>query len=287
MKNMRFRFKGCLLVLLTGFMVFAGLLYLAHQANRAPVLPVPPEVVKRTERLTLQGREVLVDVYLPAGVAGAPVVIVAHGFSRSRRVMAGWGILLARQGICAVVPSLPFFADHGGNAQAVRELVRRVHEGGLWETPVLKGGVGLLGHSAGGFSTWMAAAGNAEVRCWAGLDPVDFLGQARAAASGVKVSALMLLAEPGAWNLHANALPWLEHAGANLTALRVRGSTHCDPEHPTTLAAELVSGRTEAKRRAVYERHVLAHFREHLLGHAPLLHGEFTDVDLIINPAAH
>lgn len=287
MKNARQSFKGCLVMGMAALLVGVGGLYLAHQANQAPVLAVPPEVVKRTQRLVLQGRGVMVDFYLPAAAAEAPVVIVAHGFSRSRRVMAGWGILLARHGMCAVVPDLPFFADHEGNAQAVRELVSRVHEGGLGERPGLRGGIGLLGHSAGGFSTWMAAAGNEEVSCWAGLDPVDFYGKARAAAPGLKVPALMLLAEPGAWNLHANALPWLEHAGTPLTALRVRGSTHCDPEHPTTRAAELVSGRTEAKRRAVYERHILAHFREHLLGHAPLMHGQDLEVERLDPQTAH
>jgi hypothetical protein len=40
--------------------------------------------------------------------------------------------------------------------------------------------------------------------------------------------------------------------------LRVRGSTHCDPENPTSRLAELACGHTDPARRAVYERHALA-----------------------------
>jgi hypothetical protein len=41
----------------------------------------------------------------------------------------------------------------------------------------------------------------------------------------------------------------------------VRGSTHCDPEHPTSRLAELACGATDAGRRAVFERHALALLR--------------------------
>jgi poly(3-hydroxybutyrate) depolymerase len=72
-------------------LVFTALLIAAGCANRVPNLPVPPNVTKRTEKLVLQGQEKPVDIYLPQNVEKAPVVIVSHGFTRHRRVMAGLG----------------------------------------------------------------------------------------------------------------------------------------------------------------------------------------------------
>jgi hypothetical protein len=75
-------------------------------------VPCPPEGVVSSERtVRLTGKEVAVDFYLPQGLERAPVVGVAHGFSRSRLNMAGWGGLLASNGFIAAIPNLPALAN--------------------------------------------------------------------------------------------------------------------------------------------------------------------------------
>lgn len=245
-------------------LILTGLVIAAAFANRVPKLPVPPEITRRTEKLVLQGETVPVDFFLPQGIEKAPVVIVAHGFSRHRRVMAGWGHLLAQNGMIAVVPNLPAFADQGVNIRAIGQLIEIVHEADRLTKPTPTGDVALIGHSAGGFGTLIAASREKRARCWIGLDPVDFNDHGLRAIKQLRVPALMLLAESGAWNRHANALAWLKPATSDITALRIRGSTHCDPENPTSLLARIVCGETDAGRRAVYERYALAMLKRHL-----------------------
>jgi hypothetical protein len=44
-----------------------------------------------TIHVALPAGEADVDLYLPDDASPAPLVIVAHGFSRGRHNMAGWG----------------------------------------------------------------------------------------------------------------------------------------------------------------------------------------------------
>lgn len=249
-------------------LAFTALIIVASCANRVPSLPTPKGVVKRTEKLVLQGREVPVDFYLPQNVGKAPVVIVAHGFTRHRRVMAGWGNLLAQNGMIAVVPNLPFFYHHLRNARAINDLIALLHTPGRLTQPAPNNNVAIMGHSAGGYATVLAASHEKHLRCWIGLDPVDFGDHALKAMASVQSPGLMLLAEPGAWNRQANAVPWLSHAAAPLLALRIHHSTHCDSENPSSLLADLICGRTDARRRAIYENYALAMLKQHLFGDA-------------------
>ena len=252
------------LLLLAPLMI--GLLLGADHLNRVPYLPPHPGVVRRTEQIMLQGERVSVDLFLPALASKAPVVIVAHGFTRHRRVMSGWGHRIAENGMIAAVPNLPAFANHARNARAIAELAEHLHKpGSLKPGPQPTGRTGLVGHSAGGFATLLAAAGSDKVHCWIGLDPVDFMDMGLGVVKSLTTPALMLLAEPGAWNRHGNARRWTGRGASNLLALSIRGSTHCDPENPTSRMAELVCGRTDPGRRATYERYALAMLRTHLL----------------------
>jgi dienelactone hydrolase len=231
---------------------------IAHQTNRVPRLPVPDGVRVETRRLQLQGVTVPVDVYLPAQAGRAPVVLLAHGFTRHRRVLAGWGHRLAQEGLIAVAPNLPFFAAPERNARALVELATQILATRAFGTTAPDSRLVYAGHSMGGFASLLAAARDPRALAWIGLDPVDFAGRGRQALASLRVPALALLAEPGPWNLNGNARAWLDLENPSLTMLRVRGSTHCDPEHPTSRLAEFACGRTDPVRRAVYEHHALA-----------------------------
>ncbi len=241
--------------------MLGAMLGMAHQANRVPRLPVPDGLRVETHRLQLEGVTVPVDVYLPAQSGRAPVVLLAHGFTRHRRVLAGWGQRLAQEGVIAAVPNLPFFADPERNARALVELATQILSTPIFGTTAPDGRLVYAGHSMGGFASLLATAQDPRALAWIGLDPVDFAGLGRHALAHLRVPCLALLAEPGAWNLNGNARRWIDLDHPSLTILRVRGSTHCDPEHPTSRLAELACGATDAGRRAVYERHALALLR--------------------------
>ncbi len=247
-------------LLMTALLLGAGCL------NRVPPMQAPPGVIRRTEPIMLQGERVPVDLFLPASAAKAPVVIVAHGFTRHRRVMSGWGVRIAENGMIAAVPNLPSFANHARNARAIAELAAHLQRpGSLTPGPEPSGRTGLVGHSAGGFATLLATAGSDKIHCWIGLDPVDFMDMGLGVVKSLQTPALMLLAEPAAWNRQGNARRWTGGGATNLLALSIRGSTHCDPENPTSRMAELACGRTDPARRATYERYALAMLRTHLL----------------------
>jgi hypothetical protein len=53
-----------------------------------------------------------------------------------------------------------------------------------------------------------------------------------------------------------------------LLALRVQNGTHTDPEQPTDWLAELVCGKADPNRRAIFERYTLAVLKSVFFGDA-------------------
>jgi dienelactone hydrolase len=203
------------------------------------------------------------DLYLPASHDKAPLVIVAHGFMRSKAKMADWGRHLAEQGFAVAVPTLPAWADHVRNARSIRELI----DWTLANVPtadVDREHAGLVGFSAGGLAT-LLAANDPRVRVWVGLDPADVAGKGAAAAKRMSAFALVLRAEPHSCNGHGNAQAIQDALTARSLCLMVRGATHADPEWPTDLLAEAVCGRSSEARRALFVRYATAALRSELL----------------------
>lgn len=228
---------------------------------RTPGVPLPPGVTLRHVRMSLTGRETTVDLYVPQGVGQAPTAVVAHGFPRSRLNMAGWGGFLAAHGIIAAVPDLPTRAGHRRNSRAIRELVDALQAGTLVPSPRPVGPVALLGMSAGGMSTLLAAESNHAVACWVGLDPVLGGPAGRAAASSLEIPCAVLRAEPAPWNEHGSAVFIAEAVRGPLLALRVKKATHCDAEWPANRLGEWACGRTDPARGAVFHQYALAAVR--------------------------
>jgi hypothetical protein len=75
------------------FLVLLVAFYLYGRRTPAPVLA--PGVKKEHLRVPLAGQSVSVTLYRPARDDNAPLVVVAHGFSRAKRYMSGWGAELA------------------------------------------------------------------------------------------------------------------------------------------------------------------------------------------------
>lgn len=116
------------------------------------------DVTRETLRVQLLAGAAEVDVYWPIAAAQAPMVIVAHGFSRHRHNMSGWGQHLAKEGIVAVVPDLPSRSDHARNGRFLSELRAYWLGDESLRKQIDPARVGLLGFSAGGLSSLLSAA---------------------------------------------------------------------------------------------------------------------------------
>ncbi len=229
-------------------------------------VPLPEGVTVTHQTVALTGTKISVDVYLPEGVQQAPVLVIAHGFSRSRINMAGWGSLLASNGFIAAVPDLPAWADHQRNGRALSELLDRINSGEIVQEPRPSGVGGSMGFSAGGLSSLLAASSNRCVRCWVGLDPVDLAGLGAEAAKRMDFPCVVLQAEPGAWNAKGNSARIAKALGGPMLALRVRDAVHVDAENPTDWLAELVCGKSDPSRRKVFELYAVAALRAVFFG---------------------
>jgi hypothetical protein len=217
-----------------------------------PDPPLTTSVTRETLRVQLLTGGADVDLYWPSAVAQAPMVIVAHGFSRHRHNMSGWGQHLAKEGIVAVVPDLPAGSDHARNGRFLSELREYLLGDDSLKERIDPARVGLMGFSAGGLSSLLSASGSPSVAIWVGLDPVDRDGLGVRAASLVQAHAVVITAEPSACNAQGNArdivaaLPRHDH-------FRVAGAVHVDAEWPTSWLAELVCGRSTDEKRAEFQ----------------------------------
>ena len=225
----------------------AAVLLLGTTCTTIPELPAG--VVKQSSQVECGKDSVAVDFYFQKQAAPQPMVVVVHGFSRSKRYMAGWGADLARHGMIAAVMTQPYWAGHSRNGEAIARLVE-LGRTGKW--PIAAGGngkVGLVGFSMGGLTTLLAAASlSPPADAWVGLDPVDHAGRGAAKAALVKAPGLALLAEPSPFNGRGNASTMLHDYGGPLQVIKVTRATHCDAESPSDILGQLACGQVNSMR---------------------------------------
>jgi len=224
--------------------VAAVMIAMAAAAGPSSSLPA------QTQVHSLDGHRVTLDVYPAAGpLRGA--AILSHGFTRSRRTLAGHAQALADAGVLALTPDLPCTFDFRCNARALAALVGSLRSGGTFGAPLER--VVLVGFSAGGLSS-LLAADTPGVVGFVGLDPFDrtMSGETErlglAAASQLRTETLLLRAPPSRCNAEAVAAPW----GSALQALwrdeLIAGASHCDFESPTDWMCRLACGETDPAR---------------------------------------
>jgi hypothetical protein len=78
----------------------------------------------------------------------------------------------------------------------------------------------------------------------------------------------VIQAEPSRCNADGNAKQMVAGLSGPLFALRVRDATHTDPEQPTDWLAELVCGKADPKRHAIFERYTIAVLKSVFFGDA-------------------
>jgi pimeloyl-ACP methyl ester carboxylesterase len=248
-----------------GTLLFTGLLALIPACRTQS--PAPVAVTAPFQRqLNLAGKQVLVNLYLPPGTNPAPTVVVAHGFTRTRLNMAGWGRFLATNGFIVAVPDLPAFANPKQNGRAVNQLLDLLNSGVLVDQPRPSGSGALVGFSMGGLATLLAASANSNATCWVGLDPVDSGRVGAKAARTFDRPCLVLRAAPAACNSRGNARNVVAALAGPVVALQVQQATHSDAESPTDPMAEWVCGKADPDRHQVFERYTLAALRAALCG---------------------
>jgi dienelactone hydrolase len=216
------------------------------------------DVRLETLAVSLAAGHVVVDLYFRSPAEAAPLVVVAHGFWRSRANMAGWGRHLAAHGFVAAVPDLPAWSDHARNGRAINELIAWLIAHATDDTPVDRARIAVVGFSAGGLATLLAASDNPSIDLWIGLDPVDRRGVGEAAAARLRADAVIITAEPSSCNAHGNAKNIARAFGERATVIHVPGATHADAEWPSDWKARLLCGGTSPEHQASFVRHATA-----------------------------
>ena len=212
-------------------------------ASTCPLAVVVERYTLETHELELAGETRSVDVFRPTA-APVGVAIVAHGFTRSRVRHRDLGRALAEAGVIAVVPDLPNVMNLWGNGDALAEFVERIEGGALASVAVDRAHVVLIGTSAGGLATVLAAAQLPGLAGWIGLDPVDRTGTGAHAAARVTSPAVVMLAEPSLCNLVESGRAIAEALPRRWRTVEVAGASHCDFEDPTNNMCQVVCGRS-------------------------------------------
>jgi dienelactone hydrolase len=211
------------------------------------------QVPVQTQVHTLDGHRVTLDVY-PAAGPPRGAAILSHGFTRSRRTLAGHAQALADAGVLVLTPDLPCTFDFRCNARALAALVTSLRAGEAFKAvgaPVQK--VVLVGFSAGGLSSLLAADMPGVVG-YVGLDPFDRVmpGEAErlglAAAGRLRTEALLLRAPPSRCNAEAVAAPWATTLPVLWRDELIAGASHCDFESPSDWMCRLACGDTDPAR---------------------------------------
>ncbi|MFM8720913.1 MAG: alpha/beta hydrolase [Chthoniobacterales bacterium] len=194
---------------------------------------LPADIRRETRRVQVGAENISVDFYYRADSKPRPMAVIVHGFLANKERMAHWGVILAREGFLAAVPTNPTRANDNRNTAASVGLVQ-AGRAGLWPIAARNDRrVVLVGFSRGGFETILAAAelGDA-IDAWVGLDPVDRNGKGKTAATNVRAPGLALLADPAPLNANGNAHGMLKHYAGPLEVVHVPETGHLDAESP-------------------------------------------------------
>lgn len=197
-----------------------------------------------TEEVTeVAGQEV--TVYTPDAPEPVPGVIWSHGFARGPQFHVTGARRAASWGFRVATPALPEFSDHEANGVFLAEAMVPFIDSGA--------GVMLVGHSAGGLASLIAAS-LVRVDAYVGLDPVDSSGLGEDVAGSVE-NALVLHGEPSACNSNGNSREWVTGAGWRVT---VTGASHCDFESDTEPGCAVLCGANAEERQALIQEYTVA-----------------------------
>ncbi|KFJ43886.1 dienelactone hydrolase family protein [Francisella philomiragia] len=212
-------------------------------------------IIKETANISLNIAGSNYDIFYQKSNRSLPVVIVVHGFSRSKDNMSGWGSFLADHGYFVVVPNLPFWANHSKNAEFISELINYIYSNSDY-TSIINNDLALVGFSAGGLATLIATSENTRVKLWIGLDPVDVGNLGSQAAKNINCPTYIIAASASACNANNNYKNFITNLKEN-NLIKIDGAVHVDAEWPTNRFAELFCGRSTQQKRERFHDDVL------------------------------
>ena len=243
------------------------ILCLASQAVAAPEDPGPWGVTGATTLVEVApGLWLPTDIYMPDAEGAFPVVVLRHGYARSKENFAHWGRHLASRGFIAVVftsraPLAPNPEIDSDDQLAVLDwaVQQGAVPGSLLEGKVDGRFKAVMGHSAGGLCAVLAASKDSTVRAAVFLDPGEVGTYGAYAAPRVWAPSVWLFADPGNCNLYGNGVSIFEALAGPKFGLRVPGSGHCDCEDPSDSACGLGCGaNAQPEYQILYRRYATA-----------------------------
>ena len=206
-----------------------------------------PMYTRETKPVEIAGVQEDVDIYRPAGRPSIGVAIVAHGFARTRIRHKDLGQALASAGITAIIPDLPNVVDLWGNGDAIAELAQQLQAGQFGIPPTEPARLVLIGTSAGGLATLLAAVQLPGLAGWVGLDPVDRTGSGTAAAARLNVPAVVLLGGASSCNLFGSGRDIVSAVPRLVRNVSLKQASHCDFEDPTNNFCRALCGKSSPR----------------------------------------
>jgi MYXO-CTERM domain-containing protein len=202
---------------------------------------------------------------VPNGAGPYPIIVASHGFSASANNQIGWARHLASWGFVVAVPTFPG-STHATNGNIIVKTAAHARTTvGAKAAP----GTGLLGHSAGGLATVLAAE-SAKANAVVLFDPVDKDDAGKNALAQVCAPTLTMFAAPGGCNNQGVWKPFADSAKGPATFFDIVGGSHCDGELPDrgVACALFCGGGADAARQTTLARYATTMFMAKLKGAA-------------------
>ncbi|HUB08756.1 MAG TPA: hypothetical protein VMB50_17245 [Myxococcales bacterium] len=230
---------------------------------------------------TFAGQLVPLDLYYPTapdggpldvGDGGVPEVVVSHGWLDSKSSFVGWGEHLASWGFAVAVPSWTngmYYTSAPANAASIDAMLGWMDQGGPSDAGMPFEGLvdgqrhGLVGHSFGGLTVYLAASSpdaGVAIQVVVGLDPVDDpTGDAAAAVKSFMGMGVMIPAQSALCDSFGNdqTTVYANFPGQKLYA-QVANAIHCDCQDPATSGCQSTCGPVDAIRQMHFKRYATA-----------------------------
>jgi hypothetical protein len=186
------------------------------------------------------GCEVAYTYFRPDELSAEVLVIIGHGFMRSKKRMAvlarhltGWGLPVANLEFCN---SKLWAGNHALNGADMVAVARKLNAGRVLYT----------GFSAGGLAALTAAGSDNKTIALFGLDMVDHKGLGKKIAPELTVPFYGLIGAPSICNADRNGLQ-VYNIAAKMRVIEIEDATHCHFEFPFDRKCAFACGKGEKR----------------------------------------
>jgi len=197
------------------------------------------------------GCEVVYTYFRPEELLADVLVIIGHGFMRSKKRMAvlarhlaGWGLPVANVEFCN---SKLWAGNHALNGADMVAVALKLNAGRVLYT----------GFSAGGLAALAAAGSDNKTIALFGLDMVDHKGLGKKIAPELTVPFYGLIAAPSMCNADRNGLQ-VYNVASKTRVVEIEDATHCHFEFPFDGKCAFACGKGEKRfRRETIQKTIL------------------------------